>query len=72
MATLTVWKFDRPEGADEAVTTLRDLAKQVNLVPEKGPVENRDDRLGCVEGERTQPRALASGEKNGPHDKRRS
>jgi uncharacterized membrane protein len=28
MATLTVWKFDTPEGADQAVATLKDLANQ--------------------------------------------
>ncbi len=28
MATLTVWKFDSPTGADEAVGTLESLAKQ--------------------------------------------
>ncbi|MGE3288108.1 MAG: DUF1269 domain-containing protein [Pseudonocardia sp.] len=28
MATLTVWKFDSANGADDAVTTLQDLAKQ--------------------------------------------
>ena len=28
MATLTVWKFDSATGADDAVTTLQDLAKQ--------------------------------------------
>lgn len=28
MATLTVWKFDSPDGADQAVTTLKDLSKQ--------------------------------------------
>jgi uncharacterized membrane protein len=28
MATLTVWKFDTPEGAENAVRTLDDLAKQ--------------------------------------------
>ncbi|MFI5610947.1 DUF1269 domain-containing protein [Amycolatopsis sp. NPDC051903] len=28
MTTLTVWKFDSPEGADNAVTTLQSLAKQ--------------------------------------------
>jgi uncharacterized membrane protein len=28
MATLTVWKFDSPGGADQAVTTLKDLADQ--------------------------------------------
>lgn len=27
-ATLTVWKFDTPEGADQASQTLQDLAKQ--------------------------------------------
>jgi len=31
MATLTVWKFDTPSGADEASQTLQDLAKQ-NLI----------------------------------------
>src|ERR1700754_535582 len=28
MTTLTVWKFDSPDGADNAVTTLQGLAKQ--------------------------------------------
>jgi uncharacterized membrane protein len=28
MATLTVWKFDNPTGADQAVATLEGLAKQ--------------------------------------------
>jgi uncharacterized membrane protein len=28
MATLTVWKFEDPEGADKAVATLESLAKQ--------------------------------------------
>ncbi|MEW2500714.1 DUF1269 domain-containing protein [Amycolatopsis sp. CA-161197] len=28
MTTLTVWKFDSPDGADNAVDTLRSLAKQ--------------------------------------------
>ena len=28
MATLTVWKFEDPQGADQAVTTLESLAKQ--------------------------------------------
>jgi uncharacterized membrane protein len=32
MATLTVWKFDTPEGADEAAKTLQDLAKQNVIV----------------------------------------
>jgi uncharacterized membrane protein len=33
MATLTVWKFDTPDGADRAVTTLKDLSHQqlINL-----------------------------------------
>lgn len=31
MATLTVWKFDTPSGADEASATLQTLAKQ-NLI----------------------------------------
>ena len=32
MATLTVWKFDAPEGADDAAKTLQDLAKQNVIV----------------------------------------
>jgi uncharacterized membrane protein len=28
VATLTVWKFDSPGGADQAVTTLKDLSNQ--------------------------------------------
>jgi uncharacterized membrane protein len=28
MATLTVWKFDNPQGADQAVTVLRSLVSQ--------------------------------------------
>jgi uncharacterized membrane protein len=28
MATLTVWRFDSPRGADEAALTLQDLARQ--------------------------------------------
>ena len=28
MATLTVWKFDKPDTAEEAVRTLEDLQKQ--------------------------------------------
>ena len=28
MATLTVWKFDTPGGADQAVNTLKDLANE--------------------------------------------
>ncbi|WP_027862712.1 DUF1269 domain-containing protein [Marmoricola sp. URHB0036] len=32
MATLTVWRFDSPEGADEASRTLQELARQDLLV----------------------------------------
>jgi len=32
MATLTVWKFDSPTGADQAVGTLESLAKQQLIV----------------------------------------
>jgi uncharacterized membrane protein len=32
MATLTVWKFDSPEGADEAAATLRELAREKLVV----------------------------------------
>ena len=46
--------------------------QQVDLVVEERPVEDRDDRLGRVEGERAQPRAFAPGEQDGFHDNRRS
>lgn len=32
MATLSVWRFDSPDGADKAITTLEDLAKQRLIV----------------------------------------
>jgi uncharacterized membrane protein len=51
MATLTVWKFDSPTGADDAVVTLESLAKQelikvhdaatVSWLPEKKKPKTR-------------------------------
>src|SRR3954453_20370253 len=51
MATLTVWKFDTPTGADDAVITLQGLAKQelikvhdaatVSWLPEKKKPKTR-------------------------------
>ena len=48
------------------------LLQQIDLVVQERPVEDRHDRLGRVERQRTQPRALAPGEQNGLHDKLRS
>ena len=39
---------------------------------QEGAIEDRDDRLGRVQRERTQSRALAPGEQNGLHDNRAS
>ena len=53
--------------AEDDLVDLRDLLEQVELVVEKRPVEDRDDRLGRVDGQRTQPRALAPGEQDRLH-----
>lgn len=38
MATLTVWKFDRPSGAQNAVKTLEDLARENLIVLEDAAI----------------------------------
>ena len=58
--------------AEDDLVDLRNLTQQIDLIVEKGPVQNRDDRLGRVHRERTQSRALAAGEQNGFHDNPRS
>jgi hypothetical protein len=40
-------------------------AQQRELIAEERSIEKRDDRLGPGEGERPEPRALASGEDDG-------
>ena len=58
--------------AQDDFVDLRHLLQQVDLVVEKRPVEDRNDRLRRVDGERPEPRALAPGEKDRLHDNQRS
>ena len=44
-----------------------DLLQPIELIVEKRPVENRNDRLRCVNGEGTEPRAFAPREQNRLH-----
>ena len=53
--------------AQDDLVDLRHLPEQVDLVPQKRPVEDRHDRFRRVERQRPQPRALPSGEQNGLH-----
>ena len=46
---------------------LRHLLDEVELIVQKRPVENRNDRFWCVNGERAEPRALASDKKKRLH-----
>jgi len=46
---------------------LGDFLYEIELKLEKRPIENRDDRFGCVNRERTKPRALAACEQNRLH-----
>jgi hypothetical protein len=48
----------------------RYLAQLIDLVVEKGPVEDRDDRLRRVDGQRAQACALSPGEQDSFHDNR--
>ena len=54
--------------AQDDFVDLGHLPQQVDLIIEKGPVENRHDRLGQLQRERTQPRTEATGENDGLHD----
>jgi len=58
--------------AEDDLVDLRHLLQQVELIVEKRPVEDRDNRFWRVDGERPQPRPLPSGEKDRLHDKPRS
>src|SRR5688572_2508925 len=64
--------LDAPRLVVETENDLVDFRKspeEIDLIVQKGAIENRDDRLWCVECQRTQPRAFAPGEQNGLHDK---
>ena len=54
--------------AEDDLVDLGNLPDQIDLVVEERPVEDRDDRLGRVQGQRPQPRALAAREQDGFHD----
>ena len=58
--------------AEDDFVDLRHLLQQIDLVVEKRPVEDRNDRLGGVDGQRPEPRALAPGQKDRLHDNQRS
>ena len=53
--------------AEDGFVDLGNLPQQVELVVEKGPVEDRNDRLRCVDRQRPQPGTLAPGEQNSLH-----
>ena len=44
------------------------LLEEIDLIVEKRPVENRNDRLGCVDGQRAQACAFAPCQKDRLHD----
>ncbi len=67
--------FDAARLVVEAENDLVDLGyllEQIDLIVEERPVEDRDDRLRRVDGERAQACALAPCEQNRLHDKPRS
>ena len=53
--------------AENHLVDLRHLLDEIELIVEKRPVEDRNDRLRCVNGEGTEPRALAPDEKKRFH-----
>ena len=53
--------------AENHLVDLRDLLDEIELIVEKRPVENRDDRLRCVNGQGAEPRALAPDKKQRLH-----
>ena len=53
--------------AEDHLVDLRHLLQQIELIVEKGTIEDRNDRLGCVNRQRTQARALAPREQNRLH-----
>ena len=58
--------------AEDDFVDLRNLLQQIDLIVEKRPVEDRNDRLRRVDRERPEPRALAPGQKDRLHDNHRS
>jgi len=58
--------------AEDDFVDFRHLAQQVDLIAQERPVENRNDRLRCVERERPKPRPLATGEEYCLHVNRAS
>ena len=53
--------------AEDDLVDLGHLLQQVELKLQKRPIEDRDDRFGRVDRERTKSRALAPGEENRLH-----
>ena len=53
--------------AENDLVDLGNLPEQVELVAEKWSIEDRDDRLRCVKGQRAKARAFPPGEENGLH-----
>jgi hypothetical protein len=54
--------------AQDDFVDLGDLFQEIDLVVEKRPIQDRHDRFRRVDGERPQPRTLATGEQDGLHD----
>ncbi len=55
--------------AEDDLVDLRNLLQQIDLVVKERAIEDRHDRLRRMNRQRTEARALASGEQNGFHDK---
>ncbi len=55
--------------AEDHLVDLGNLLEEIDLVVEERAIEDRHDGLRRVDRQRTQARALASGEQNGLHDK---
>ena len=53
--------------AEDHLVDFGHLLDEVQLIVEKRPVENRNDRLRCVNRQRAEPRALAPDEKKRLH-----
>ena len=56
--------------AENHLVDFRHLLDEVQLIVEKRPIEDGNDRLGCVNGKGTQPRALAPDKKQRFHTTR--
>ena len=57
--------------AEDDLVDLRDFLQEIQLKLQERPIEDRNDRFRCVNGERAQTRALAPGEQNRLHADRR-